>query len=111
GDTHTARGADPPLALRDWREIRLHPGRSGPALRRHARAHSADRGEGSAETPQPESVTRPGIVRRTPVGGGGVVHGPAGAGHPIGGEPRAAGGTGCSRTWGRSWARGGRDAA
>ena len=52
--SHAARGQGPAHALRYRHEYGSHARGSRQAVRRHARAHPADRGQGAAQTPAPE---------------------------------------------------------
>ena len=53
---HAPRGAGAAHALRHRHEHRPHPRRGWPAILRHPRAHSADRGQGPAQAQAPLSV-------------------------------------------------------
>ena len=56
GHPHPARGEGAPPALRAHRRLRAHAGGGGPGLRRHPRAHPADRGQGAPEAAAPLAV-------------------------------------------------------
>ena len=57
-----ARAAGAGAALRPHRRAQPHAGRGGPGLRRHARAHPADRGQGAPQAAPPHSLPQaPGL--------------------------------------------------
>ena len=64
GDADPARGEGPAHALRHRREVRPHPGRGGPGLRGHPRAHPPDRGQGPAQAAPPLAQQAPEVLHR-----------------------------------------------
>ncbi len=65
-DAHAARGEGHQDALRRRRRQRAHPRRGGPELRRHARAHSTDRGQGAAQAAPPVAQPQAAGISRRP---------------------------------------------
>ena len=59
-----ARGADPPDALRDRAEDRLHARGSRQAVRGHARTNPADRGQGAAQAAPDQPLAQSRRLRR-----------------------------------------------
>ena len=64
GHADAARGARAAHALRHRHEHRPYFGRSGPAVQRHARAHSPDRGQGAAQAQASVAVAQAALVSR-----------------------------------------------
>ena len=63
-DADAARGEGAAHALRHRRKVRSHAGRGRQGLRRDARAHPADRGQGAAQARAPVAQPAAQVVRR-----------------------------------------------